>query len=122
MHQKRDLPYPRLEYMEKWTQRVIARAEGRDVLSSAIGVDSRDALLLELRETWRLIVEAELKRMFLVAYMRHRASPSFTLRQISEAAGISVSGLRNLDISSGLEVVDERLEELQNEPERLGKE
>lgn len=103
--------WPSYAYMSRWAF---------DILRWGTGDGGVEALLAQLRDAQRMRVEANLRRRFLIAFMRERlpASQRVSLQRIAEVAGMSISGVRTAYNDDDVEVLDELLVELEKEEGR----
>lgn len=98
--------WPSYSFMSRWAL---------DVLRWGMSDGGVDALLAQLRDAQRMQVEANLRRRFLIAFMRERlpASQRVSLQRIAEVAGMSISGVRTAYSDGDIEVLDELIVELE---------
>ena len=92
---------------DAWIDELEARATGIQLSATDEGLDP---LLHALNHLRRRRNDIEQQMILLVAYMRERIRPRpYTLQQIADAAGLSISGTRTFYDSDDVGLLDERI-------------
>jgi hypothetical protein len=94
-----------------WISRLEDRAAGIQFMTREHVTDqSADPLLLGLERLRLQRNEIEQQMILLVAYMRENIKPRpYTLQQIADAAGLSVSGTRTFYDDEDVQILDKRI-------------
>ena len=92
---------------DAWIKDLEDRAAGIQFLTHEHGADP---LLQALEHLRRRRNEIEQQMILLVAYMREKVKPRpYTLQQIADAAGLSVSGTRTFYDAGDVEMLEKRI-------------
>ncbi len=92
---------------DAWITALEGRATGIQFLAAEEGVDP---LLHTLEHLRRRRNEIEQQMILLVAYMREKVKPRpYTLQQIADAAGLSISGTRTFYDSEDVQIIEARI-------------
>jgi hypothetical protein len=92
---------------DAWIRELEDRAAGIQLVTQEDGVDP---LLHALENLRRRRNEIEQQMILLVAYMREKVKPRpYTLQQIADAAGLSISGTRTFYDADDVELLEKRI-------------
>lgn len=93
----------------------ITALEGRAAAIQFLAEEGVDPLLHTLEHLRRRRNEIEQQMILLVAYMREKVKPRpYTLQQIADAAGLSISGTRTFYDSEDVQIIEARIASARN--------